>query len=279
MAQSQSNIKAVCLALGPYRNLTTLTAATLFLHPNCQVLNHAGARIFDTNCDFLSAYSPEVMDRFIHYSIEMSREGQRGSYGGSITLSHAFDEPHPVRGLFKTAGLPMVKSDIVSLFWKESHQTSNLIRDKSIDIAGLLSRERRLRFLMPIRNPLDCARSTISCGYYYLFKGLTAQSSFMEVVRAILDEIHWFMALRVSFPDRVFYFFEYAISPEMLRDLATFMSLPMDDQWLAVATKAMVSNKHYAHDASIIEMYVADVVKKFQYFPEISKGLLMFAGR
>lgn len=53
-----SACKSVCLAIGPTGNLTTLTAATLFLHPDCQVLNHGGTRIFgNKQIDFLSDYS------------------------------------------------------------------------------------------------------------------------------------------------------------------------------------------------------------------------------
>lgn len=39
------DVRAVCLALGPYRNLTTLTASVIALHPNCQVLNHGWSRV------------------------------------------------------------------------------------------------------------------------------------------------------------------------------------------------------------------------------------------
>jgi len=35
----------LCLALGPYRKLPTWTAVIMFLHQNCQVLNHAGNQI------------------------------------------------------------------------------------------------------------------------------------------------------------------------------------------------------------------------------------------
>ena len=78
--------ETVCLALGPYRNLTTLTAATLFLHPNCQVLNHAGNRIYgNEEVDFLSNYSKERFDRFIQFATQISIQGARGDVGGSIT--------------------------------------------------------------------------------------------------------------------------------------------------------------------------------------------------
>ncbi|MHB8529324.1 MAG: hypothetical protein ACYC8V_07420, partial [Caulobacteraceae bacterium] len=38
-------VRRTAVILGPYRNLTTLTASVLALHPQCQVLNHASDRI------------------------------------------------------------------------------------------------------------------------------------------------------------------------------------------------------------------------------------------
>ena len=48
-------VEKVCMSLGPQRNLSTLTASLFALHSNCQVLNHAGQRIFhDQRIDFIS---------------------------------------------------------------------------------------------------------------------------------------------------------------------------------------------------------------------------------
>ena len=58
------DIESVCLTLGPYRNLTTLTASVLYLHPNCQVLNHAGNRIYGKRkIDFLWDCDKDILDR------------------------------------------------------------------------------------------------------------------------------------------------------------------------------------------------------------------------
>src|SRR5690349_16380034 len=95
-------IRSVCLFLGPYRNLTTLTASLLFLHPRCQVLNHAACRIFgDPRFDFLADYSERRFNDFMRYAIHASRGGRRGQFGGSITHSHAFDEQYLTRELFE----------------------------------------------------------------------------------------------------------------------------------------------------------------------------------
>ena len=162
-----TNCKSVCLALGPYRNLTTLTAATLFLHPNCQVLNHAGSRIYGNNhVDFLSDYSEERLNHFIQFAIRISGKGRRGNYGGSITYSHAFDSKYEIKNKFVKSSLELEKKQIKCLFWKESLLTSNLIREKNVDLCSIFEKDDRLRFLMPIRNPLDCAMSNLKTGIY-----------------------------------------------------------------------------------------------------------------
>ena len=152
------NVRTVCLALGPYRNLTTLTASILFLHPNCQVLNHAGERIFgDSRLDFLRQYSDAIFEGFLRYAICISQGGKRGAYGGSITLSHAFDEEHEMQQLFQAAGGKLLKEDVRSLFWKESLLISSYIRENAVDLSDLFSRNDKLRFLQPVRSPIDCA--------------------------------------------------------------------------------------------------------------------------
>jgi len=113
------SVKSVCLMLGPYRNLTTLTASILFLHPNCQVLNHGASRIYGRKeIDFLSIYEKIKMDRFIQFAITISGKGKRGKSGGSITYSHAFDNKHKMKNIYKKTNLELVKKDIECLFWK-----------------------------------------------------------------------------------------------------------------------------------------------------------------
>lgn len=97
--------------------------------------------------------SSRGIDRFIQGAIGMSAGGARGDHGGSITLSHAFDPRHRMRALFERSGLPLVTEDIRALFWKESHRTANLIRERGVNLAGLLAADTRLRFLLPIRHP------------------------------------------------------------------------------------------------------------------------------
>ena len=271
------NCKSVCLALGPYRNLTTLTAATLFLHPNCQVLNHAGDRIFgNKHVDFLSNYSKERLNHFIQFAIKISGKGLRGHVGGSITYSHAFDSKHEMKNEFTKTGLELKKNKIKCLFWKESLLTSNLIREKNVDIGGIFEKDDRLRFIMPIRNPLDCAISNLKTGQVDQFRALNKDSSVFEVIQEILDEIHWFASQKKNFPNRFFYYFEHSISREMLANLATFLKLYPNEVWLSKAMTVMIGKSNYEHDNALLSFYRETINDKFSHFPVLSEKLLKF---
>lgn len=276
--QDIRDIESVCLALGPYRNLTTLTASALFLHPNCQVLNHAGKRIYGhKQVDFLQDYSREKLDRFLQFAIQISATGQRGAIGGSITHSHAFDSRYKTKEIFAQAGAGARKERIKSLFWKESHRTSIIIRERRVDLGGIFSREDRLRFLLPIRNPMDCAVSNLKTGHISLFPGLSKSSPTQEVVQAILDEIFWFANLSREYPGRFHYFFEYAIRPTMLADLARFLGLDPDETWIANALAVMKINPGYDHDKALVRFYRDYVNRKGARFPELAGGLQVFS--
>ena len=274
------DVRSVCLTLGPYRNLTTLTASVLFLHPDCQVLNHAGSRIFGRKqLDFLSDYSAARLDRFIQYAIRISVKGKRGDHGGSITHSHAFDGQHGMKELFERSGGKMVKPRIRCLFWKESLRTSNLIRRERIDLGAIFEREPRLRFLMPVRHPLDCAVSNKKTGHTQVFDGLSPGASTAEVAGAILDEFRWFADLAARYPDRFFRFFEHSISREMLVRLAVFLELEPLDAWLDASEAAMKFKPGYEHEPELIDFYRSAVAERFENHPKWSAALLRFVDR
>jgi hypothetical protein len=270
--------ESVCLALGPYRNLTTLTAATLFLHPNCQVLNHAGNRIFgNRHVDFLSDYSEERLDHFIQFAIKISGKGRGGYVGGSITHSHAFDSAHEMKNEFRKTGLALKKEKIKCLFWKEPLITSNMVREKNVDLGRIFQKSDRLLFLMPIRNPMDCAISNLKTGHVDQFRTLNGDSSVYEVMQAIMDEIYWFASQKKKYPGRFFYYFEHSITREMLTDLATFLKLDPNEVWLSNAMSVMISKSNYEHDSALLSFYRKIVMNKFAHFPVLSEQLLKFS--
>ena len=269
--------ESVCLALGPYRNLTTLTAATLFLHPNCQVLNHAGIRIYENpEVDFLSNYSRERFDRFVQFAIQISERGARGGYGGSIILSHAFDAQYEMKDVFEKTETGLIKKQIKCLFWKESLASSDLIRKKNVDLKNIFDQESRLRFLMPIRNPLDCALSNLKTGHASKLLGLYQSTSIIELLQTVLDEIYWFVSLKEKFPNRFFYYLEHSISREMLVELAEFLDLDPNEEWISNALHVMVVKSHYEHDINLLTFYREKITEQFSRFPALKEQLLQF---
>jgi len=270
--------QVVCLALGPYRNLTTLTAATLFLHPSCQVLNHAGNRIYGVDeIDFISDFSKEKLDRFLQFAIQLSGGGKRGDYGGSIVHSHAFDEQYAMKEIFGHTGFDLVKKKIKCLFWKESLATGNLIREKHFDFEKAFATDQRLRFLMPVRNPMDCASSNILSTHSTRFTNVKNVRSFSEVLQAVLGEIQWFETLRQAYPDRFFRYFEHSINRDMLVSMARFLGLEPDGEWLENSMAAMVTRSNYEYDRQQVDLYLDLVEKMFLHYPALASQLRPFA--
>jgi hypothetical protein len=273
-----SRLRTVCLALGPYRNLTTLTASILFLHPHCQVLNHGGVRILDDpDLDFLLHPGTGTTDNFLRYAIQISTKGKRGRTGGSILHSHAFDAQHKLGKLYrKHFGDQLIKDEIHSLFWKESLRTSLHIRKHHINLTQLFDTEPRLRFLLPIRNPLDCATSNLRTGHANLF-GLEKSPDLHQVLDAILDEILWVMERQDRYPEHFFHFLENDFGPEQALALAAFLDLDTNPAWVSVAQEAFDIHKPYHHPRELNDYYLSAVNRRFSPWPELQDRLLAFA--
>jgi hypothetical protein len=60
--------------------------------------------------------------------------------------------------------------------------------------------------MMPIRNPMDCARSNLLTGHVGLFGRQLDHPSDEDVLELVLDEILWFKELESAVPDRFFIF-------------------------------------------------------------------------
>ena len=248
-------IKTVCLTLGPYRNLTTLNAAIISLHPTCQVLNHASDRILG-KCPgkMLTEYSDKNFKRFVEFAVLISGGGKRGRYGGSITLSHAFDHPI-VRGKYQSRyGEKLVKEGIECLFWKESMRLTNYIREKNIDLADLILKNSKLKFFMPIRNPLDCTSSNLKSGHSKYFRALV-NLSVENLLECIIKEIRWFLDMRKKFPERFFCYVENEFSEGLLKNIAGFLQINADKQWIADSLDCFRLIKPYAYEPSLKNHY------------------------
>ena len=271
------NIKTVCLILGPYRNLTTYFSSILFLHPDCQVLNHAGRRIYrNKNIDFFSNYSTKIFENFLRFSLEICKKGERGTYGGSILFSHAF-ESKMLKNIYenKKKGLEFKRLS-KALIWKESLLNTNIIRSEGFELENLLKKEKRLKFILPIRNPLDCTFSNIKTGHAKLFKGIDDYFTPSHVLEKVIDEIYWFVQKKEEFPDRFYYFFDYEISENILIEVIKFLDISIDEEWVSNAQKVVLNKSNYHFDFELISFYNYLITKKFDKYPALIEKLKYF---
>ena len=249
-----SDVQLVGAFLGPYRNLTTLTASVLALHPHVQVLNHAGRRLLaQPEIDFVT--DPNKWDRFRETALAESRGGGPGLHGGSITHSHAFEVPAIRAAYRKRFGKALMRRRVDTLVWKDSLVLSRAIR-RSGSIEQLLDRCDGLRFLLPIRHPIDCAVSCVLYGHGPLF---TKDVSVVGVLDGVLRELAWARSVQQASPRRVLMFWEYEFGVGVLQRLSKFLDLADDRRWLADATRCFVVAKQYEHPPGLVARYEAKV--------------------
>ena len=272
-----SSVETLCLVAGPYRNLTSLTSSVAALHPNCQVLNHAKDRIFPhKKVDFFGEYSEKSFNQFMQYAILLSGSGQRGRYGGSITLSHAFDKSevkHLFQNRYKNS---LVKEDIRCLFWKEGLHLKNHLLEKEVDVLELIKHNDKIRYILPIRNPLDCAVSNQKTNLALIFNQISDQSTLQDIIKAILDEFLIYFQNQKKSTSHFFHFYEHTFDKNVLEKFCEYMSLPFEDQWYDDVIKIYNIKPSYNHSPDDINFYKKYVSEIFSEFPIESKQLLKF---
>lgn len=237
----------VAIILGPYRNLTTLTAAILALHPKCQVLNHAANRILaDDEINFLSRPDRATFDRFVEAALEASKGGKQGVFGGSILFSHAYRMPS-MKGMYENRyGDEVFKPEASCLVWKDSMRVQQPMMEDPELFDRLCDTFPELSFLLPIRDPLDCAVSNLRTRHIRHLGG-SATLPLNEAVDKVLDAFAWVLAKRDKRPDRVFVFTQYDQPEELFHSLAAFLDVDPVDTWMKDALGAFKMRRQYKH--------------------------------
>lgn len=258
--------------LGPYRNLTTLTASVLALHPHVQVLNHAGRRLLARpEHDFVS--EPRQWGAFRDAALAASRGGTAGMHGGSIVHSHAFESP-AIRGAYRARfGNALVRRRVDALVWKDSMVLGRTIRRSGVNVADLLRRCDGLRFLVPIRHPIDCAVSCVLYGHGPLF---TRDVSVVGVLSGVLRELAWARSIERAHPREVLVFWEWEFGRGLLERLRAFLELDEDRRWLDDSSRCFVVGKKYEHPEGLIARYEAKVRELFADDAAFADKLLRF---
>ncbi len=275
-----SKVKTLCIVLGPYRNLTTLTGSIMSLHPNCQVLNHGLNRIIDDkSLNFITNYSDKTLANFIKYAIYISGGGKRGNYGGSITFSHAFAENNQMGESYqKLYGDKLIKDNIQCLFWKESLHTTNILQKNPDKFQKILNENSNIKFILPIRNTLDCAESNIKTGMATIYPEIKDKTNRKKIIHRILQDYHWFFELNAKYPNRFFYYFQHEMDKKKLVSLAEFLNLAPIEKWLEYSLKNYTVRSKYNHSREIKDYFYQTVEEMFTAFPTEKRELFKFTG-
>jgi hypothetical protein len=261
----------LAMFLGPYRNLTTLSAAIIALHPECQVLNHGAQRLLaDERIDFFLRPDAATMNRFIEVARVESSAGRRGLFGGSLLFSHAFDDP-ALKALYtQRYGDALVKADAKCMVWKDSlHIQHKLMEDVAL-FDRLCTAFPDMRFILPIRDPLECAASNAKrSGASQQLTGHQF-ASLEETLEAILDVIAWVIDKRDKRPDHVFIFTHKDMQPRTFQNLAGHLGLTPTQQWLKDSTSAgKVRINPYQHDAAFVQRGCDMIRVKLRRWPAL----------
>jgi hypothetical protein len=261
-----SKVDSVVMAIGPNRNMTTLTASLIALHPNCQVLNNAAYRHMERAEALLRDPNQPEYERFVRSSIYKSQGGRRGHYGGSITLSHAFDRPAVREAYERRFGEARLKDDIRCVYWKSAVQLTALLREQGLDLARTAEANPKVRFLMPMRNPVDCAKSNLRLGHYRHFPEV-ADRPIEEVVDFFVGLIGWFLDLRKRHPKNFFCYVQTDFGRQTLVDLAGFLGLPVDETWISDCLTSTLQGKPYDYEPELVTSYHQSLEKHLADHP------------
>lgn len=268
------DLRSAVLILGPYRNLTTLTASGLALHPKCQVLNHAFQRMQNAGkLAFFDDYSDKAFDEFCEYAVTLSDGGQQGTFGGSITYSHAF-ENESVRAIYKRLyGEALIKESIQSIVWKESLLLSQFLATRRTALDEVLAKNSKLRFLMPIRSPLDCAMSNLRTRHQTRVMRLP-QHNFASVLESILFTFAQWFEMKSSYPARFFDFFAFKADRNTFFQMAQFLKIDASPAWLDNMESVFQIRPSHPVREEMRKTYESLIEKHLGRYPEVCATLL-----
>jgi Protein of unknown function (DUF3179) len=266
---SPVDLKSLCLVLGRFGNFQDVMAAILYLHPACQVLNNGAVYVLpQTSLNFLRDYDDSKFDRFSKFALEISQAGDTGVGGGSIALSTAFHAGELADAFRRRYGEFPHKRRVECLAWKDPALTW-FLREREVDVGELLDRNDKIRFLMPIRNPLLSApisRLPVRDGG---FKNMDSR----QMLREKLEELAWFRVLGQSVPDRFLTVLADEIDNASLRTLCEFLSIEPDDIWIDDVLRSLESEEPEGPEPDLIDDYRALVHELFTDDAEMARKL------
>ncbi len=271
-----SNLNTIILPLGPFRNLTTLIGAILSLHPQAIVLNHAASRLFQyPEVDFLRDCTAEKQRNFLEVCVRLLQGGEGGERGGSILKAHAFLDYPVMKELYhKRYGDQMLKADARVLYWKDSQRIQNHININSDGIERVVQSFDNVKFILPIRNPIHCAKSNLRTKHWkYIVPG--EKIDFETILHRILVNIRWAYTHQSLGKDRLLMIWEPELTSKSLVRICKFCKIVIDEQWIDdISSNVNVRERCATPEES--KIYEKLVELEFKHLPEIYDRLISF---
>jgi hypothetical protein len=261
----------VCLFYGFSRNLTTLFASLFALHPKCQVLNHSSKLILVEKDNFLANRTPKSLEKFVKFAIKNSTKNVKG-VGGSIVTSHAFTTSYS-SGEISTKyqerfGGERVKDEIDCLVWKDAAHMTDYLEDNGIPALQVAAAYPEVRFILPIRNLVDCILSNVT-----KHKGRWGENSINEIVEIIVRRTAEFLEMEKKCPNQFMHFFQDEVDSNMVARLGAFMGLESSPEWKQDFLDCYKLKPSDGATAELKKTYSDLVVKYLGGSPEVSKFL------
>lgn len=266
--------RQLAIFLGPYRNLSTLTAAVLAMHPQIQVLNHGAERFWKDGdrLDFLAHPDAATFGRFMDEGWALSGGGQQGVLGGSILFSHAFED-EKMQALYRARyGETMHKPDASWMVWKESMRVQHRLMRAPGLFEQLCSAFPDLRFILPLRNALDCAVSNQRTQHAATM-GIGPGAGLDVVLDGVLSAFAWGLEQRDRHPDRVFAFTQAEAPREVFTRLAAFLGVEPEPRWLEDVDAGFVVRTSYRYDPALLAPSRKRTLDRLGRWPEIAEAV------
>jgi hypothetical protein len=260
-------VKSICILTVAVRSLSTLFSSACMLHPNITILNHYPLINTNNKTNFLLDYSDKKVKNFIQTVDDINRnETHVPSKGGVITVSHAFKKGN-MSEVFYERYSKAEKENVRSIIWKDGSRNMSVI--KKINVESVISKNKRIKFLMIIRNPMDCATSNSKPGYNQNFR----KKDKFSILEELFERYNWSFKMEKKYPNNFFHFFEHEIGNDLLDNIQDFLKVPRDNQWREDFKKVWVILSKYNHEnkfknlyRQLINKYNFEQKRKFKYF-------------
>lgn len=211
----------VVIFLGPYRNLTTLWSAVLSMHPSVVSVNHITPE--------LEACVPDIVDAKVEYpnlvQLLLDAVGEETKpLEDSHALRHADDAFRDTYFQWQSR-----KLDPTHILWKDSGRlTAAFWKRKQQGKASLrlfVEAYPQVKFVMPLRNPVDMVRSNMEKSSYLKAYQLPSDG-YICFIDWYLEILQWFLRWKDREPSR----FQHLMTPS--QRLLDWLELPPVEDYL-----------------------------------------------